>query len=127
MGELSGCPLLKLASGMAILRRRGGAAGAPLLGTPPKGGAAQSAAAATSTVRAAAIFTKVATALSQDTFASTGRQVADVTAVRLADGRVRLYAFVNPDGVRSATSTDATGTSFTAEDRKSTRLNSSHG
>ena len=78
-------------------------------------GPAQPTSPATSTVKTAAIFTAVGVALSQDTFSSTGKQVADVTAVRLTDGRVRLYAFVNPDGIHSAISTDATGTRFVAE------------
>jgi hypothetical protein len=68
-----------------------------------------------STVKEAAIFTAVGIALSEDTFGTGGKQVADVTAVRLTDGRIRLYAFVKPDGIRSAISTDATGTSFVAE------------
>jgi hypothetical protein len=66
-------------------------------------------------VKAAAIFTTVGVALSQDTFSSTGKQVADVTGVRLTDGRVRLYAFVGPEGIRSAISTNASATSFVAE------------
>lgn len=93
--------------------------GGAATGTPPKGnqpsGGKPGPNAGVNTMKAAAIFTKVGTALSQETFASTGRQVADVTGVRLADGRIRLYAFVSPDGIRSAISTDATGTKFTAE------------
>ena len=84
--------------------------GGPATGTPAKPGSP-----AASTVKAAAIFTKLGVALSMDTFSNTDQQVADVTAVRLADGRVRLYAFVKPDGIRSAISTDATGTRFVAE------------
>lgn len=93
---------------------------APPLGSPkpgsgssPSGGSGP--AGGKLTLKSAEIFTDLGTALSQETFASTGRQVADVTGVRLADGRIRLYAFVSPDGVRSAISTDATGTKFTAE------------
>jgi hypothetical protein len=65
-------------------------------------------------VKAAAIFTPIGAALSTDTFPG-ATQVADVTGVRLADGRVRLYAWVSPGGIRSAVSTDASGTSFVAE------------
>jgi hypothetical protein len=81
----------------------------------PSAGGATPAKPSTTTVKAAAIFTKVGVALSQDTFSSTGKQVADVTGLRLADGRVRLYAFVGPEGIRSAISTDASATSFVAE------------
>lgn len=84
-------------------------------GTPATSPGSPSAGSASSTVKSAAIFTRVGLALTPDTFFSAGKQVADVTAVRLADGRVRLYAFVSPDGIRSAISTDASGTSFTAE------------
>lgn len=72
-------------------------------------------ASSTSSVKTAAIFKKVGIALSAATFASDGKQVADVTAVRLANGRVRLYAFVAPGGIRSALSTDASGTKFVAD------------
>lgn len=79
---------------------------------PPTGQAAGSG----STAKPAKIFKPVGTALSQETFGSTGRQVADATAFRLPDGRVRLFAFVNATtglpGLRSATSTTAAGTSF---------------
>lgn len=78
-------------------------------------GPAQPASPGASTVKTAAIFTAVGVALSAETFSSGGQQVADVTAVRPADGRVRLYAFVAPGGIQSAISTDATGTSFVAE------------
>jgi len=95
----------------------GGAPGTP--GTPasaPAGGPATPAAgAAAASIKTAAIFTAVGNVLSQDTFASTGRQVADSSTIRLADGRLRIYAFVSPDGIRSATSTDSTGTAFTAD------------
>jgi hypothetical protein len=77
-------------------------------------GPGQPSAPATSTVKAAAIFTPIGAALSTDTFPG-ATQVADVTGVRLADGRVRLYAWVSPGGIRSAVSTDASGTSFVAE------------
>jgi hypothetical protein len=90
------------------------AAGGPTAGAQPAGSPTQ-AGASTSTVKTAAIFTKLGVALSAETFSSTGNQVADVTAVRLADGRVRLYAFVGPTGIQSAISTDATGTKFVAE------------
>lgn len=99
----------------------GGATGTPPKGNQPAPGGGAGPTSGTNTMKAAAIFTKIGTALSQETFGSTGKQVADVTAVRLADGRIRLYAFVSPDGVRSAISTDATGTKFTAEpDRRLT-------
>ena len=77
-------------------------------GTPPQPGSP-----AASTVKTAAIFKAVGVALSPDAFPAGGKQVADVTAVRLADGRVRLYAFAG--GIYSAISTDAAGTTFVAE------------
>ena len=86
------------------------APGGPGTGTPPKTGIP-----GTSSVKAAAIFKPIGVALSMDTFSSTSKQVADVTAVRLADGRVRLYAFVAPGGIYSAVSSDKTGTRFVAE------------
>ena len=95
----------------------GGAPGTP--GTPataPAGSpGAPAAGAAAASIKTAAIFTSVGTVLSQDTFASTGRQVADSSTIRLPDGRLRIYAFVSPDGIRSATSIDTTGTAFTAD------------
>lgn len=84
------------------------APGGPVTGTPATPGSL-----AASTVKAAAIFAKIGVALSPDSFASGGKQVADVTAVRLVDGRVRLYAFAG--GIYSAISTNATGTRFVAE------------
>ncbi|MDP1876789.1 MAG: hypothetical protein Q8M17_04415 [Actinomycetota bacterium] len=85
----------------------------PPLGTPPAG------AGAGSTAKVAKIFKPVGTALSQDTFGSTGKQVADATAFRLPDGRVRIFAFVNVTtglpGLRSATSTTKAGTSFVSD------------
>lgn len=81
-----------------------GAPGVP--GTPPK---------APVMAKTAGIFTPVGPVLTQDTFGGTGKQVADPSAIRLADGRIRLYSWVNPTGLRTATSTDATGTKFVAE------------
>ena len=88
---------------------------APYAGAGPSQPGSGSTAPSTSTVKTAAIFKRVGIALSADTFGSDGKQVADVTAVRLANGRVRLYAFVAPSGIRSALSTDATGTKFVAD------------
>lgn len=72
-----------------------------------------------STTAVARIFTPVRTVLSQDSFGSTGRQVADATAFRLPDGRVRLFVFVNSPsgtpGLRVATSTTKAGTEFRAD------------
>ena len=51
---------------------------------------------------------------SADTFGSGGKQVADATAWRMPDKRVRLFAFVNDaprPGLRIATSTNSAGTS----------------
>ena len=87
----------------------GTASGTPT--TPATGGTVSG----TTSIKAAAIFKKVGVALSQTTFASTGKQVADATAVQLPNGRVRIYAFVSGTGVQSATSTDATGTKFVAD------------
>ena len=78
----------------------------PATGTAPGG---------TSSVKTSSIFKRVGVALTDTTFGVTSKQVADVTAVRLTNGRVRLYAFVSPDGLRSATSKDATGTTFVAD------------
>lgn len=79
---------------------------------PPPPGSASSAS-------VAKIFKSVGTVLSQETFGSTGRQVADATAFRLPDGRVRLFVFVNSTtgapALRVATSTTRAGTSFRAD------------
>ncbi len=77
--------------------------------------ASASAAGGASSVKAIKNFTTLGPALTQTTFNTTTQQVADASAVRLADGRVRIYAWVNPVGVRSATSTDAAGTNFIAD------------
>lgn len=63
----------------------------------------------------AKVFTTIGTALTQATFGSSGKQVADASALRLADGRIRIIAWVNPVGLRNATSTDSSGTSFVAD------------
>src|SRR5262245_29975179 len=44
-----------------------------------------------------------------------GQPVADVTAVRLADGRVRLYMFAQGRGIVSAVSLTPQGTTFVPE------------
>jgi hypothetical protein len=106
-GEIADLNGGKIQCVMGIWQPYSGGGGA---GTPVQPGSPTA-----STVKMAAIFTKVGVALSADTFSSTGKQVADVTAVRLADGRVRLYAFVASDGIRSAISTDRSGTRFVAE------------
>lgn len=96
----------------------GNAQGAPAAGTPAPGTPAGTPAApgsGASPVPAAAIFTKAGVVLTPATFASSNGQVADVTGVRLADGRIRLYAFVAKEGIHSAVSATAAGTSFTAE------------
>lgn len=68
------------------------------------------------TIRAADLFTPLGTILTTSTFGvEAGLPVADATAIQLADGRVRLYVFAQGQGTRSAISTDATGTAFTAE------------
>jgi len=73
-----------------------------------------------SSVPAANNFRTDGTALTSSTFGANGKQVADPTAFRLPDGRVRIYAFVNSTtglpGLRVATSTDASGLTFTADD-----------
>ncbi|MDO8731955.1 MAG: exo-alpha-sialidase [Actinomycetota bacterium] len=93
-------PSSKPAAGAPV----GNATGAPA--APPKPAAA---------AKTAGIFKSVGPVLTQDTFGGTGKQVADPTAIRLADGRIRLYSWVNPTGLRTATSTDATGTKFVAD------------
>ena len=83
--------------------------------TTPVTPATSSPSVASTTVKTSAIFKRVGVALTDATFGVSSKQVSDVTAIRLANGRVRLYAFVSPDGLRSATSTNATGTSFVAD------------
>lgn len=88
----------------------GGAPGGNSPGSPPSSSA--------SSAKTLGNFKTVGTALSQATFGSTGRQVADATAWRMPDGRVRLFAFVNEGpmpGLRIATSTSRTGTTFAGE------------
>ncbi len=60
-------------------------------------------------------FTPLGTILRPSDFGVTSGPVADVTAIQLADGRVRLYLFAQGQGTRSAISTNAEGTTFTAE------------
>lgn len=97
----------------------------PGQGQPAAGGSAAQAPAAgkpsspsASSVKALGNFKTIGTALSQDTFGSSGKQVADATAWRTPDGMVRLFAFVNENptpGLRIATSTSRSGTTFAAE------------
>ena len=94
----------------------------PGTGQPPAGSpgdpAAQPSSGSSSTVKTIRNFTAVGTALSADTFGSGGKQVADATAWRMPDKRVRLFAFVNDathPGLRIATSTNSAGTTFVAE------------
>lgn len=72
-----------------------------------------------SSVKKAKNFKVIGTALDASTFDSNGRQVADATGLRLQDGRIRLFAFVNSTetlpGTLSATSTSKTGTRFAAD------------
>ncbi|MSO27937.1 MAG: hypothetical protein EXQ60_07770 [Candidatus Nanopelagicales bacterium] len=68
-----------------------------------------------STIKKANNFRTVGTALSQATFSSTDQQVADVTAVRLSNGNVKLFVYVANQFIRSATSTNKNGTSFVAD------------
>jgi hypothetical protein len=68
-----------------------------------------------STITALKAFTPIGTALSGETFGSSKGQVADPSAIRLPDGRVRVFVFVADEGVRSATSTTSAGTSFVAD------------
>ena len=72
-----------------------------------------------SSVKKAKNFKVMGTALDSSTFDSNGRQVADATGLRLQDGRIRLFAFVNSTetlpGTLNATSTSKTGTRFAAD------------
>lgn len=77
--------------------------------TPDSGGAGAS------TVKAAKNFKSVGTALSAATFNSPDQQVADVTAIRLPNGNVKLFVYVANQFIRSATSTNKSGTSFVAD------------
>lgn len=63
-------------------------------------------------------ITPIGIALSATTFGSSKGQVADASAIRLPDGRVRLFAFVADEGVRSATSTTSSGLTFVADPGK---------
>lgn len=73
----------------------------------------------TSSLKAAGNFRTVGVALDAATFASDGRQVADATAIRLPNGKIRLFAFVNSSttlpGVKSATSANRKGTTFVSD------------
>ena len=84
----------------------------------PAGGTSPAAAGSSSKVATAKIFVPIGTALSSATFGSGGKQVADATAWRTPDGRVRLFAFSDDPsrpGLHIATSTTPAGTTFVAE------------
>jgi hypothetical protein len=83
----------------------------PVGGGAPTGGAP----AGSTGGKTAKIFSSLGVVESQDTFASTAKQVADPSALRLSNGKVRLISWVNPVGLRTATSTSAAGTSFVAD------------
>ncbi len=72
-----------------------------------------------SSLKAAGNFKTVGTALTDATFGSDAGQVADATAIRLPNGKIRLFAFVNSTtsrpGTLSATSTSTTGRRFVAD------------
>lgn len=72
-----------------------------------------------SSLKAAGNFRTVGTALTDATFGSDAGQVADATAIRLPNGKIRLFAFVNSTtsrpGTLSATSTSKTGRRFVAD------------
>ncbi len=74
---------------------------------------------ASSSVKPAKNFRTIGTALDAATFNSDGKQVADATGIRLPNGKIRLFAFVNSTdslpGTLSATSTNKAGTRFTAD------------
>lgn len=80
-------------------------------GDAPAGGTA----AGSTGGKTAKIFSSIGVVESQDTFGSTGKQVADPSALRLTNGKVRLISWVNPVGLRTATSTTAAGTTFVAD------------
>lgn len=63
-------------------------------------------------------WTTAGTVLSAATFGSSKGQVADPSAIRLPNGKIRVFAFVADEGVRSAISTTSGGTSFTADATK---------
>jgi len=90
-----------------------GQPGAPT--TPPTNAPGGSPAAPDKAAAVARIFKPVGVVESQATFGSSSKQVADPSALRLADGRIRLYSWVAPTGLRSATSTDASGLRFVAD------------
>lgn len=72
-----------------------------------------------SSVKPAKNFRTVGTALTDATFGNDSGQVADATGIRLPNGRIRLFAFVNSTievpGTLSATATSKKGTSFAAD------------
>ncbi len=63
-------------------------------------------------------WTTTGTVLSAATFGSSKGQVADPSAIRLPNGKIRVFAFVADEGVRSAISTTARGTTFVADAAK---------
>ena len=83
-------------------------------GTAPTGPASTS----TSTIKPVKGIRAVGTALSASTFGSSKGQVADPSAIRLPNGRVKIFAFVADEGIRSATSTSRSGTAFVADPGK---------
>lgn len=97
-------------------KQPGGASGPAIAPTsPPTQPPVNSPAAPVKAAAVAKIFKPVGAVQSQATFASSSKQVADPSALRLADGRIRLYSWVAPSGLRSATSTDATGLHFVVD------------
>lgn len=91
-----------------------------LEGPPPLGpGNAPAPAIASTSVKPWKKFRTIGTALDAATFNSDGKQVADATAVRLPNGKIRLFAFVNSTdslpGTLAATSTNKAGTRFVAD------------
>lgn len=86
-------------------------------GDPPSGGTAPGSGpgAQSKAAKPAKIFSSVGVVESQETFASTSKQVADPSALRLMNGKIRLISWVNPTGLRTATSTTTAGTTFIAD------------
>ncbi len=92
------------------------ATGAPPLGTPPAGTPATPGTHAPAAATATGVCTISGPVLTPSDFGvAAGQPVADVSTTLLADGRIRLYAFAQGQGIRSAVSVSADGLSLVPE------------
>lgn len=95
------------------------ATGEPPMGTPPSGTPGTPTTPGThtpTTTSAVGVCTISGPVLTPTDFnVAAGQPVADVSTTVLADGRIRIYAFAQGQGVRSAVSVSADGLSFVPE------------